>query len=239
MVSWSLERLGAGLVGMTTQAATHSVLGHDHTLDDFARNTANLVVAPDLDTHSYTMVAMDRHSFACGLRTDHSIACWGWDNVAQRGSGALRARARGCTWRACCRRLSRPGTTAHCWSTCRSTTARCCPSLIVTSRDRTKAGSVVSAYATQRRQRDHRHHYHTGGHQPVRKLRDQRRHRCNGDPGRDRDRRHASRLSVGAQRGDNHGDVPPTASRPGIRSLLHRDRHPCGADRSRPPLRWS
>ena len=50
------------------------------TLDDFARNAANLVVAPDLDTHSYTMVAMDRHSFACGLRTDHSIACWGWDN---------------------------------------------------------------------------------------------------------------------------------------------------------------
>ena len=50
------------------------------TLDKFARNAANLVVAPDLDTHSYTMVAMDRHSFACGLRTDHSIACWGWDN---------------------------------------------------------------------------------------------------------------------------------------------------------------
>ena len=50
------------------------------TLNDFARNAANLVVAPDLDTHSYTMVAMDRHSFACGLRTDHSIACWGWDN---------------------------------------------------------------------------------------------------------------------------------------------------------------
>ena len=50
------------------------------TLNDFARNAANLVVAPNLDTHSYTMVAMDRHSFACGLRTDHSIACWGWDN---------------------------------------------------------------------------------------------------------------------------------------------------------------
>ena len=50
------------------------------TLDKFARNAANLVVAPDLDTHSYTMVAMDRQSFACGLRTDSSIACWGWDN---------------------------------------------------------------------------------------------------------------------------------------------------------------
>ena len=51
-----------------------------HTIEKYASNAANLVVAPDLDTHSYTMVAMDRQSFACGLRTDHSIACWGWDN---------------------------------------------------------------------------------------------------------------------------------------------------------------
>ncbi len=51
-----------------------------HTTERYAANVANLVVAPDLDTHSYTMVAMDRQSFACGLHTDHSIACWGWDN---------------------------------------------------------------------------------------------------------------------------------------------------------------
>ena len=36
--------------------------------------------APDEDTLGYTMVTMDRRFFACGLRTDHSIACWGWDN---------------------------------------------------------------------------------------------------------------------------------------------------------------
>ncbi len=51
-----------------------------YTTERYAANLANLVVAPDLDTHSYTMVAMDRQSFACGLRTDSSIACWGWDN---------------------------------------------------------------------------------------------------------------------------------------------------------------
>ena len=36
--------------------------------------------APDEDTLGYTMVTMDRRFFACGLRTDHSIACWGYDN---------------------------------------------------------------------------------------------------------------------------------------------------------------
>ena len=41
---------------------------------------AALNEAPEEDTLGYTMVAMDRVSFACGLRTDSSIACWGWDN---------------------------------------------------------------------------------------------------------------------------------------------------------------
>ena len=36
--------------------------------------------APDEDTLGYTMVTMDRRYFACGLRTDHSIACWGYDD---------------------------------------------------------------------------------------------------------------------------------------------------------------
>ena len=36
--------------------------------------------APDEDTLGYTMVTMDRRFFACGLRTDHSIACWGYDD---------------------------------------------------------------------------------------------------------------------------------------------------------------
>ena len=35
---------------------------------------------PDEDTLGYTMVTMDRRFFACGLRTDHSIACWGYDD---------------------------------------------------------------------------------------------------------------------------------------------------------------
>ena len=41
---------------------------------------AALNEAPEEDTLGYTMIAMDRVSFACGLRTDSSIACWGWDN---------------------------------------------------------------------------------------------------------------------------------------------------------------
>ena len=41
---------------------------------------SHLVVAPDMNTLGYTMVAIDRRFFACGLRTDHSIACWGWDD---------------------------------------------------------------------------------------------------------------------------------------------------------------
>ena len=40
------------------------------------QNIAALNDAPDEDTLGYTMVAMDRTSFACDLRTDHSIACW-------------------------------------------------------------------------------------------------------------------------------------------------------------------
>ena len=81
---------GAILCGVTVAGEAHCWAGWNddsgydlfwgHTIEKYAANVANLVVAPDLDTHSYTMVAMDRQSFACGLRTDHSIACWGWDN---------------------------------------------------------------------------------------------------------------------------------------------------------------
>ena len=81
---------GAILCGVTVAGEAHCWAGWNddsgydlfwgHTIEKYAANVANLVVAPDLDTHSYTMVAMDRQSFACGLRTDSSIACWGWDN---------------------------------------------------------------------------------------------------------------------------------------------------------------
>ena len=59
--------------------------------------------APDEDTLGYTMVTMDRRyrSLAdCAPTTASPV-------------GAMTTS----TWRACCRRSSRPGTTAHCWST--------------------------------------------------------------------------------------------------------------------------
>ena len=77
MVSWSLERLGAGLVGMTTQAATCSGASHLTTLPGMLRISSLPPTSIPIVTR---WSAMDRHSFACGLRTDHSIACWGWDN---------------------------------------------------------------------------------------------------------------------------------------------------------------
>ena len=75
---------GATVCGVTVTAGVQCWAGwnDDPGYDVFSgpATVSHLVVAPDMDTLGYTMVAIDRSSFACGLRADSSIACWGWDN---------------------------------------------------------------------------------------------------------------------------------------------------------------
>ncbi len=51
-----------------------------YTLPNGGSVIARLSAAPDEATTGYKSVSMDRGSFACGIRNDDTLSCWGWNN---------------------------------------------------------------------------------------------------------------------------------------------------------------